>query len=101
MSPEQIAALSAGAVAVLGAILGYLDRRRGHKVEEQGRQIADLTTRVGTLEAELEKSKSLFREAIRFIRFLLAHISDIGIAHQLGTTPPTAPEIPDRLKEEV
>ncbi|MFD9615643.1 hypothetical protein ACFWWS_40435, partial [Streptomyces sp. NPDC059083] len=69
--------------------------------EEQGRQIADLTDRVAHLEAELAKTRSLFREAVKFIRALMAHITELALAHRLGTNPPTAPEIPERLREEV
>ncbi|WP_067573714.1 hypothetical protein [Nocardia acidivorans] len=101
MNPEQIAALSAGAVAVLGALFGYLDRRQSRRADEQARQIAELQDRVGHLEDELAQSKSLFGESVRFIRILLAHIRDLGIAHQFGTPPPPTPEIPDRLREEV
>ncbi|MFE2994286.1 hypothetical protein ACFXG4_05050 [Nocardia sp. NPDC059246] len=101
MSPELITAACTGAVAILGAIFTYLDRRRAHRVEVQGRQIADLTNRVGHLEAELERSKSLFREAVRFIRVQARHIAESAIAYRLGTTAPPAPEIPERLREEV
>ncbi|MCU1640924.1 MAG: hypothetical protein JWN03_1199 [Nocardia sp.] len=94
MSPEQITAVCGGLVAVLGAILGYLSAR-------QGRRMAELEARVGHLEDELAQSKSSFREAVRFIRTLLSHIVDLGIAHRLGTTEPAAPPIPERLREEV
>ncbi|MFI6368937.1 hypothetical protein ACIBG0_40200 [Nocardia sp. NPDC050630] len=94
MSPEQITALFGGTVGVLTAIFGYLSAR-------QAKRTAELEARVGHLEAELAKSKSLFREAVRFIRILLAHIRDLGLAHQLGTDAPAGPEIPERLREEV
>ncbi|MGW4124779.1 hypothetical protein [Nocardia sp. NPDC004711] len=101
MTPELVTAACTGAVAILGAIFTYLDRRRAHRVEVQGRQIADLTNRVVHLEAELERSKSLFREAVKFIRVLLAHIAELNLAHRLGTTAPSTPEIPETLREEV
>lgn len=101
MSPEQIAALFTGTVTVLGAIFGYLDRRQTRRADEQARQISELNQRVEHLEAELAQTRSLFREAVKFIRTLMSHITELALAHRLGATPPAAPEIPDRLREEV
>ncbi|GAB4582636.1 hypothetical protein [Nocardia sp. IFM 10818] len=94
MTPEIISAASAGVVAILGAILGYL-------ANKQTKKVADLEARVGRLEEELAHSKSLFRMAIRFIRELLGHIVELTVAHRLGHDAPPTPEVPELLREEV
>ncbi|MFE3196276.1 hypothetical protein ACFXHA_45275 [Nocardia sp. NPDC059240] len=94
MNPEQITALGGGVVAIMTAVFGWLNAR-------QAKRFAELEQRVEHLETELAESKSLFREAVRFIRVLLAHIADLGIAHRTGSDRPPVPEIPERLREEV
>ncbi|MFE4714806.1 hypothetical protein ACFRAM_28600 [Paenibacillus sp. NPDC056722] len=101
MSPEQITALFGGTVAVLGAIFGYLNARQSRRADERDKRYALLEQRVAHLEAELAESKSLFREAIRFIRGLLSHIAELALAHRLGAPAPQTPDIPERLREEV
>ncbi|WP_029931083.1 hypothetical protein [Nocardia otitidiscaviarum] len=94
MTPDQITAVFGGAVAVLGAVFGYLNAR-------QTRKIAELQHRVDRLESELTRTEGLLRAAVRYIRTLLAHITEVTVAHRLNEAPPEIPAIPEQLAEEI
>lgn len=94
MTPEQITAVFAGAVATLTAVFGYLNSRRA-------REHAELQKRVEKLEQELDKTETLLRAAVRYIRALLGHIAALTAAYRYGEEPPAAPAVPELLAEEI
>ncbi|MEU1432119.1 hypothetical protein ABZ412_34135 [Nocardia sp. NPDC005746] len=90
MTTDQITAIGAIVTTLIGAVTTW-----------QVKKVAELQARVDKVEGELAESKGLFREAVKFIRILMAHIAELTHAHRLGTPAPQTPEIPERLREEV
>lgn len=90
MSPEQISAIGGIIAAILGTATAW-----------QGKRIAELQSRLDKVEAQLDASNGLVREAVRFIRRLLKHHDEVELAHKLGHTPPEIPPIPELLSKEI
>lgn len=86
MMAEVAAVIAAVFTGISGVILALTKWQAG--------QIKDLLERVQHLEDSEAENKRRFRDAVRFIRELLAHLRTTG---SLATAPP----IPESLKEEI
>lgn len=78
--------------AVIGAVFTGISAVILAMSRWQASQIKDLMARVADLEAEQDEQKGLFREAVLFIRALMAVLRHEGI---------DGPEVPDTLREEI
>ncbi|MBW0274989.1 hypothetical protein ATM97_27695 [Nocardia sp. MH4] len=90
MSPEQIAAFGGIIAAVLAAWTGF-----------QGRKVSELQGRIEKLEEELSAAEALGRAALKYIRKYWRWSDQRDIAHQRGVEPPSPPELPELLKDEL
>lgn len=88
----------------ISAIILACTKWQADKVQAQKDEIAELKGRVETLEEQQKQDRSMFRDAIRFIRAQVAHgleLAGLLHAHAPDVPVPTAPQMPDSIRDEV
>lgn len=88
----------------VSAIILAMTKWQADKVQSQREEIAGLKVRVGSLEEQQVKDRSMFRDAIRYIRAQVAHgleLTGLLAAHAPHIPIPPAPPLPDAIRDEV
>ena len=95
-----ITVICTGACSVILAMTKW----QADKVKDRDIKIGELEERIGTLEEQQVKDRSLFRDAIRHIRAQIAHgleLAGLLHAHAPDVPVPPAPMLPDSIRDEV
>ncbi|MBF6133520.1 hypothetical protein IU501_10965 [Nocardia otitidiscaviarum] len=91
LNPDLVQAFGIAVATVVGAFTAW-----------QAREVKRLQERVAVLEEQMAEERGRFREAVRLIRALFRYIEQlVDSLRRLGEDPPAAPEIPERLAEEI
>lgn len=95
-----ITVICTGACSVILAMTKW----QADKVKDRDIKIGELESRIDTLEEQQVKDRSLFRDAIRHIRAHVAHgleLAGLLHAHAPDVPVPTAPPMPESIRDEV
>jgi len=101
LSPERIQQMGIAATTVIGAFTA----RQAREVKKLRAEAEALKGEVAELKSGRAEDQAKFREAVRFIRKLLAHIDHLDTFLRQhapeGQPPNLRPEIPESLIEEI